>query len=472
MRLDLDALRGFPAIGRGQWPPLLAWLVALALVPVAATAQQRCKIRVIDRENRWPVPLVELRTTHDVRFVSDNAGLIAFDLPELMGVETWFHVRGHGYTVPADGFGYRGVRLTPQPGVTLTVSVDRQVAARRLGRTTGAGIFAESQQLGESQEWREQGILGCDSLQLAEHQGKLHWVWGDTRLAGYPLGLFDALSATTSVVSPGPWRPPIQWRYQYVADAAGRPRSVAPMLGDGPTWLSGLVSLPLPQGQPKLAAMYYKIRDRLIPYRTGLCVWNETTESFVHIRDLWARSDSQEEVPLAPTGHPVRWKDAKGITWLLFGDPFPTMKCRNTYAEWSEPERWIALKAQSQVPTHNPQLPSVVPHRGCMAYWPVRKRWVAVFTQIGGHSPYGELWYAEAPRPTGPWSNAVKVVTHDNYTFYNPCIHRQWLDATATFMIFEATFTSQFADNAPAVPRHNYNQVLYRLDVDQLPPIP
>jgi hypothetical protein len=34
------------------------------------------------------MPLVELRTTNQVRFVTDNAGVVAFDLPELMGRET------------------------------------------------------------------------------------------------------------------------------------------------------------------------------------------------------------------------------------------------------------------------------------------------------------------------------------------------------------------------------------------------
>ena len=62
------------------------------------------------------MPLVELRTLHQVRFVSDNAGLIAFDFPELMGRETWFDIIADGYQAPKDGFGYRGVRLRPQPG--------------------------------------------------------------------------------------------------------------------------------------------------------------------------------------------------------------------------------------------------------------------------------------------------------------------------------------------------------------------
>ena len=130
-------------------------------------AIELCRIQIVDAESGWPVPLVELRTTHQMRFVSDNAGAIAFDAPELMGRETWFFVEGHGYEVPADGFGYRGVRLVPEPAKNLTVKVNRQLPGKRLGRLTGGGLFAESQKLGEHMEWHETGVLGCDSVQVA-----------------------------------------------------------------------------------------------------------------------------------------------------------------------------------------------------------------------------------------------------------------------------------------------------------------
>jgi hypothetical protein len=125
------------------------------------------RFEIVEKGSGWPVPLVELRTTHQVRFVSDNAGLIAFDLPELMGQETWFDVIGHGYEIPKDGLGFRGVRLKPEPGRTVRVEVTRTSHAKRLGRLTGGGLFAESQKLGRELDWRESGILGCDSIQNA-----------------------------------------------------------------------------------------------------------------------------------------------------------------------------------------------------------------------------------------------------------------------------------------------------------------
>src|ERR1044072_5083865 len=105
---------------------ICAIVVVLAISPLLhaediSAPPKPCGIEVVEKKTGWPVPLVELRTTHQVRFVTDNAGVIAFDLPELMKRETWFDVIGHGYEVPKDGLGSRGVRLTPEPGAKLKV---------------------------------------------------------------------------------------------------------------------------------------------------------------------------------------------------------------------------------------------------------------------------------------------------------------------------------------------------------------
>lgn len=62
------------------------------------------------------VPLVELSTTSGERFFTDSNGLVALDAPELIGRSTWFNIASHGYEFAAEGFGFRGTRLTPIPG--------------------------------------------------------------------------------------------------------------------------------------------------------------------------------------------------------------------------------------------------------------------------------------------------------------------------------------------------------------------
>ena len=184
---------------------------------------QPCCIQVVEAGTGWPVPLVELRTLHQVRFVTDNAGVIAFDLPELMGRQTWFDVIGHGYEVPKDGFGMRGVRLTPEPGKTLKVEVERGRSLR--GGWAGSRVEGSSQRArgsGGRLDWKESGILGCDSVQNAVHRGRLFWLWGDTTVTHYPLGIFHGTSATTAIRPLSSFEPPLHLRLDYFTDDQGQ----------------------------------------------------------------------------------------------------------------------------------------------------------------------------------------------------------------------------------------------------------
>ncbi|HEV7866587.1 MAG TPA: hypothetical protein VGO90_02825, partial [Chthoniobacteraceae bacterium] len=400
------------------------------------------------------------------RFVTDNAGVIACDLPELMGRETWFSVIGHGYEVPKDGFGMRGVRLTPKPGATLKVEVDRTNIARRLGRLTGAGIFAESQKVNQELTWQESGVFGCDSVQNAVHRGQMFWAWGDTTLPQYPLGVFDMTSATTPVQPLASFEPPLRLTYDLFRDATAKPRGVAKMPGSGPTWVSAYVSLPDKTGTPRLVGTYVKIRNHLEAYESGLCVWSDDKAEFEQLRVLWTKSEQAPKQPPAPDGHPVFWKDEQNNEWVLFGNPLPTLRCLATFEAWQDSSTWEVLKPQETFISAKDGKP-VRPHTGSIAWNAFRKRWVTVFMQhFGKPSVLGELWYAEADAPSGPWSKTVKVLTHENYTFYNPRLHPEFTPADSPILLFEGTYTAEFADRPEPTPRYNYNQILYRLDLD------
>jgi hypothetical protein len=437
---------------------LVSWDSAAAVAP--------CRIEVVERGSGWPVPLVELRTTHNVRLVTDNAGLVALDLPELLGREVWFDLLGHGYEAPKDGFGFRGVRLQLEPGKALKVEVTRNIIARRLGRLTGAGLFAESQKLGRELDWKESGVFGCDSVQNAVHRGRLFWAWGDTTMPHYPLGIFDMSSATTTVRPLESFEPPLRLKLNYFTDSKGSPRGVAKMPGSGPTWVSGYVSLPNKTGAARLVGTYVKIKPPMEAYESGLCVWNDATSNFERHRVLWAKSETASKPPPAPDGHPIFWKDAQGKEWVLFGNPLPTLRCPATFEAWQDPSTWEVLKPQESLLSGSGGAP-VKPHSGSAAWNNYRQRWVTVFMEaFGKPSAFGELWYAEAEAPTGPWGRAVKVLTHDNYTFYNPRLHPEFTPEGSPILIFEGTYTMQFADKPPITPRYDYNQIIYRLDLD------
>ena len=439
-------------------------LLFLALA-FASPAVEPCRIEIVEQGNGWPVPLVELRTTHHARFVSDNAGRIAFDLPELMGRETWFEVHGHGYEVKADGFGIRGVRLKPEPGKTLRVEVRRTIIAQRIGRLTGAGLFAESQKLGLEDGWPESGIVGQDSVQNAVHRGKLFWFWGDTTLARYPLGIFDGTGATTAAQASGALQPPLRLPLDYFTNATGAPRGIAPMPGKGPTWVTGVVSLPDQAGTSRLVCAYMKIKPPLEAYEWSLALWSEEKNFFEKLKTVWTKSDTAPKAPPVPEGHPVLWKDGAGKEWALFGNPLPTLRCPATIEAWQDAKTWEVLTPQASLRGSGGE--TIKPHSGSIAWHPWRKRWVTVFMQsFGKPSVFGELWYAEADAPTGPWGIAVKVLSHDNYTFYNPRLHIEFTPEGSPHLFFEGTYTMQFANKPTPTPRHDYNQILYRLELD------
>lgn len=439
----------------------------VALATSEVPAGEPCEIKIVDQSNGWPVPLVQLKTTNEILWVSDNDGVVAIDDPDLMNVPTWFTVQGHGYSVPKDGFGMQGVRLTPTPGGKLKIQVQRELPAKRLGRLTGSGLFAESQKLGQHQDWKESGRWGCDTVQTAVHNGKLYWGWGDTTLPGYPLGLFQMTGATTDLKPIQNWQPPLKLSFDLFRDQRDQPRNVAKIPGPGPSWLGGYVSLKDRSGKSHLVATYSKIEPPLETYEAGLCEWDEQQELFLPSKVLWSQENDGGKPPAAPNGHVVRWTDSEGKKWLLVGDPFPEWKIPDSYESWMDPASWTELEPQREVATLDGE--SIRTHRGSIAFLPYRQRWGCVFCQyFGKSSALGELWYCEADSPFGPWEGAQHIVTHQQYTFYNPHLHPEMVPDGSPILLFEATYTKTFSKTVSGTPRYEYNQVLYRLDLDEL----
>jgi hypothetical protein len=423
--------------------------------------------------------MVELRTTHQVRRYTDNTGTATIDLPELMGRETWLFVEGRGYSVPADGFGFRGVRVTPEPNKVIKILVQRTSIAKRIGRLTGAGLEDEPNDANGDDKPGPSLIMGCDSVQLARHRGRLYWFWGDTTLAHYPLGIFHMTGATTEPAPLANWKPPVAMPYKHFTDASGQARAVAEMPGEGPTWLTNVVSLPDVDGSEHLVATYRKIRGYLQAYEVGLCEWNDRTQVFQHVRTLWKEDDEQPLSPGMQEGHPAFWTDKQQRRWVFFGNPFPHVRFPATYEAWRDVDTWETLSAQQTVKmrvtsSNDDDVEQTIrPHSGSMAWHAGTKRWISIFVQRDGSpSVLGEVWYAEATQPTGPWQHAVKILSHPNNSFYNPRLHPEMDGPEAErAVLFEGTLSHEFANQPVVIPRYDYNQLLYRLDLDDLPSI-
>jgi hypothetical protein len=292
----------------------------------------------------------------------------------------------------------------------------------------------------------------------------MFWAWGDTHVARYPLGIFDMTSAKTAIRPLQKFEAPLRLKLNYFHDEKGRPRGVAKMPGDGPTWLSGYMTLPDKAGRPRLVATYMKIKPPMEGYECGLCVWNDRTEEFEHLRTVWKKSQSPKHPPM-PQGHPVVVDGEDGKKWALFGDPLPYLRCPATFEAWQDPATWEPLTKQKNITAVDGK--SIEPAAGSIAWNAFRKRWVTVFVQsFGTPSWLGEIWYAEAESPQDTWGPAIKVLSHVNYAFYNPRLHPEFTPTGSPILLFEGTHSKAFADHAKPMPRYDYNQILYRLDLD------
>ncbi len=96
-----------------------------------------------------------------------------------------------------------------------------------------------------------------------------------------------------------------------------------------------------------------------------------------------------------------------------------------------------------------------------------RNCWVLIGGEFGGSKSFlGEVWYSEGPSAIGPFSKAVKVVTHEGQSFYNVCHHDALDEQDSRVIHFEGTYTNSFTRNIEPTPRYEYNQMLYRLDLE------
>ncbi len=415
-------------------------------------------IRVVDAATGRGVPLVELRTTNDVAYITDSAGWIAYDEPGLMGTKVWFAIKSHGYAYPKDGFGYAGVALTPEPGKTATIKLPRTNIAERLYRVTGQGIYRDSLLLGKPVPKGiapiNARVMGQDSVLVALYKGKLYWFWGDTSRPEYPLGQFGTAGATSD-----PRDNPdeaIRLRY-FVDEKTGFSRPMFPKpKGPGPVWITGLAVI---EGGSKLVCFYSRMKDLGMCVERGLAVFNDAKACFETVVEF----DPTKPEPL--TGHPFVHDG-----WLYGtydgGAPKPCVRVKPTlaalkdlknYEHFSEPK--LSLKdAKTGVLVSN--------HGGSVFWNAYRQRWVMIVLQkFGKSSNVGEVWYAEAKDLTGPWEKAVQIVTHDKMDFYNVTQH-PYFDR-GRYLYFEGTYVNTFSGNPEATPRYNYNQILYRLDLEE-----
>lgn len=482
-------------------PLLLATLLA-------AEPEKAFGIQVVDAATGRGVPLIELKTVNGVRLVTDSNGWAAFREPGLMNETVFFYVSGHGYEYPKDGFGFRGKQVKVAPGGTETLKVNRINIAERLYRVTGAGIYRDGVLLGKDVPTKEPvlngQVLGSDSVMNVVYKGKIHWFWGDTNRPGYPLGNFDVPGATSELPGKGGLDPSLGVNLTYYVDDKGFAKKTCPMLGKGPTWVETLITLKDKDGNERLCAEFVKVDQAMKPLGRGLAIWNDEKQQFDKLRDI------DVNAPAVPRGHAFKHKDGD-TEYIYFAHPYPMTRVPATFEAFCDPTQYecftclfedkaldrdregrlrylwrknappLGPSEQAKLVTAGKMKASESPFslrdrdtgkaitaHGGSVYWnEFRKRWVMIFVEIfGKQSVLGEVWYAEADSPVGPWHYAVKVASHEKYSFYNPKQHPMFDQQGGKLIYFEGTYTHTFSSGPEtATPRYDYNQLMYRLDL-------
>ncbi len=464
-------------------------------------------IQVVDRQTGRGVPLVGLKTTNNIRLYTDSHGIVAFLEPGLMDREVFFHIASHGYEYPKDGFGYAGVRLVTTPGKTATIKINRINLAERLYRVTGQGIYRDSVLTGnpvplENPVLNGQ-VIGQDSVFTCLYHNRVFWMWGDTGRPAYPLGHFAMSAAFSNRPGHGGLDPAVGVNLEYFIDNEGFSRPVARLKEHGLVWLDALMTVQDPHGNERMVAKYARLKDLGKVLERGLMVFNDQTNSF----DPIVRP-GVEFLPYHNTGHAYEVQ-VEDQPYYYFTSPSPMGARLRVRAHWDDvidanqyevftallPDKheknkthWVkfgdlltsmgkdkvdvieALESEAKG-IHVFDIESgktVTPHNGTVHYNPYRNRWIGIFVQTFGDISFlGEVWYAEADTPVGPWIYARKVVTHDKYSFYNPKHHVLFDQNGGQTIYFEGTYSHTFSGSPEhATPRYDYNQIMYRLSLD------
>jgi hypothetical protein len=409
----------------------------------------------------------------------------------------------------------RGRALDTTPGKTETLKIKRRNVAERLYRATGEGIYADSVVLGRKPPIERPlvnaEVAGQDSIQRVIYRGKIHWFWGDTSRQAYPLGHFGMAGATSDLPSNGGLSPDVGVNYQYFVGQDGFSRPMFEREGALPALGGGDVR---PDGhrRPRAAA-----RDGVGPEELEveaarrLVEFDDDRGLFRTIRDLPMTTN------LKPNG-PTFTATRDGKTHVYFCRPLPDVRVAADVESATNPDQFEAFTclAEGQLsvgpdakldrdaagklawswkrrtaPLYPEDVATLVKagkmkadeawlrptdastgdpirlHAGSVAWNAYRNKWVMVAHENGGKpSMLGEVWYLEADAPEGPWAKAVKIVTHDRYSFYNVVHHPFFDQENGRYIYFEGTYTAQFSREGGQTPRYDYNQIMYKLDCD------
>lgn len=301
---------------------MLQWLCGGLLV---GSLSEPMELQVVDASTGRGIPLVELITVDEVVYVTDSAGRVAFNEPDLEGQTVFFRLRCPGYAVARDGFGIEGVRVIVKPGGKQLLRLERQNVAERLYRVTGRDVYRDSLLLNHEVPQAEPlgagMVVGQDSVQTVVYGGRMYWFWGDTNRLSYPLGLFRTAGAVSALPGQGGVRPAEGIGLRYFVGQDGFARAMVRLSEkEGVVWIEGVSVIPDASGVERLVCSYSRRKGLEEPIEQGHLLWNDREEVFEKLGALPLKESWR-----LLRGHPLR-QVIDGREYLVCGNPFPTVR--------------------------------------------------------------------------------------------------------------------------------------------------
>ncbi|KUI64659.1 hypothetical protein VM1G_00776 [Cytospora mali] len=482
-------------------------------------------IRVVDSSTGRGIPLVYLRTTYKAVYITDSAGYVAFNEPGLMtGDPIWVTVSSYGFESPVGFLSVPGMQIHPKPGKSIEIKLNRTQVAERLYRLTGYGIYRDSVLLGKpvpiDHPVLNAKVAGSDTIQCTRFKNKLLWMWQDTDQMKFQLGNFNMTGAFTEL--PEHLNADHGLDFDYFTED-NKPNEFARKMvnitlgqkGSFPIWVDGLTVVPDDAGQEHLIGHYYASGHSLGKcIEQGLVVWNDKKQIFERLVKFSATETGADQ--LAPSGHTI-YVYEDGTRYAYYGknvrvkadfaharDPsqYEAFTCVDMDGKWADRApngdlMWAWVKGGRPVNYETAEglvqsgviRPEESPYRmkdmdtghnimtqsAGIAWNPRLNLWISIFQQKFGDTLCGEIWYSTANAPEGPWSYCRKVATHhmnrDGYTnnsndLYNPVQHYELMRQGGRYVYFSGTFVNTFSGNQWPTPYYNYNNIMYRLDLN------
>lgn len=391
-------------------------------------------IRVVDETTGRGVPLVELELPNKVKYWTDSAGVASLNERSLKDHEVFIKIRSHGYEYPHKTPMGRGTIVKIESNRPKELSIRRTMIAERLYRLTGEGIYRDSIMAGlpipkKEPVWNGQ-VLGQDTVSTTIYRDKIFWIWGDT--IGPAYWNFSVSAATSDLQDD----PAIAINYDYFVNSKGQSKEMLPLTGKGLVWIEGLIPMNDPSGNERLIATYKRQDGLKFPEECGLALFDDEAQIFRPWVQLPCTKRHKSSHPFLHDGY-----------WYLY----PGLRVPNDWAAIQDPTQWEK---------RNVQLPPDSKGPSCVVWNEYRQRWILLLED------FGDVYYAEANQPEGPYGTAVKIILHNNYNFYNVTTHTFFNQENGRVIYIEGTYTDSFVNAPESTPRYNYNQIMYRLRLD------